>query len=297
VSTTLVAIDRPAAGATTPQRFTIIGWAADPAGVGSGVDAVQVYLDGPQGQGVLLGTANYGEDRPDVATQLGQPRFGLSGFSVQIEVPAGAHSVYVHARRHEENGSGAWSPPAQVDVVATAAVTVAEGARSAQQPSTGCPRAPDGSCINRAGMAAPTCQQIGPSGQCLSAPPGSQAPGWVGVPSSASTPVVSGAGCLQYDAGGRCVTTLPSGNSGSASLVLRQDNTAGSTMLSWSAMPGASSYEVLRCSSSSGQSCNSVTIMNTTSYPIGQSGNAWYVIHARNGAGQTIATSNVLGPP
>src|SRR5207249_8956259 len=86
-SSTLVSVDRPAPGASTPQRFTIMGWAADPEGTGTGVDAVHVYLDGDSVRGTFLGAASYGEERLDVAAQLGQPRFGLSGYSLQIEIP------------------------------------------------------------------------------------------------------------------------------------------------------------------------------------------------------------------
>jgi len=107
-----------------------MGWAADPEGPGTGVDAVQIYLDGDSVRGTFLGAANYGEERLDVAAQLGQPRFGLSGYSLQIEIPPGPHTLYVQARRRGSTGSGAWSPPAVLDVVATPAVSVAEGGRA-----------------------------------------------------------------------------------------------------------------------------------------------------------------------
>src|SRR4051794_32696258 len=91
-----VAIDRPADSALTPQRFTIMGWAVDPEGTGSGVDAVHVYLDGEAGRGQFVGAADYGGERPDVASQLGQPRFGLSGYQMQVELAAGEHTLYVY---------------------------------------------------------------------------------------------------------------------------------------------------------------------------------------------------------
>src|SRR5207248_4628178 len=117
-----------------------VGWAVDLDGPDSGVDAVNVYLDGDMNNGAFLGAANYGEERLDVAAQLGQPRFGLSGYSLQVEIPAGSHTLYVQARRRGSTGSGGWSPPAIVDVQAAPAVSVAESGR-VQPPSPGCPRA------------------------------------------------------------------------------------------------------------------------------------------------------------
>src|SRR5712692_10182953 len=190
-ATPLVAIDRPAPGATTPQRFTVIGWAADPAGRGSGVDAVHVYLDGEAGSGRLLGLATYGAERLDVAQQLGEPRFGLSGYELQVEVPPGAHTLYVYARRGATTGPEQWSLPATVDVVATPAVAAPETGRSLLL-GPGCPRAPDGTCLNRPSMPSPTCPQIGPDGQCLPAGPGVP-PGWVGAPSVSAAPTPSAA--------------------------------------------------------------------------------------------------------
>jgi len=296
-STTLVAIDRPAPGANTGQRFTIMGWAVDPEGPGSGVDAVHVYLDGEIGSGTFLGAANYGEERLDVASELGQPRFGLSGYSLQIEIPPGPHTVYVQARRRTNSGSGDWSPPATVDVVAAPAVSVAEGGR-VQPPSAGCPRAPDGSCINRIAMPAPTCPQIGPNGQCLPANAAQQPPGWVGAPAqSSATPGTGATGlCLQRDATGNCLSSTGSASAAGSPFSLRAETSSGMATLSWSALPGAVTYELLRCSAATGQGCTSVSVLSTTSYQLPQSQNTWYVVQARSGNGQVIGTSNVVGP-
>src|SRR5262249_1426649 len=54
-----------------PRPLTIAGWAVDPAAVSTaapaGVAAVHVYLNGEAGRGQLLGGAEIGLPRPDVA--------------------------------------------------------------------------------------------------------------------------------------------------------------------------------------------------------------------------------------
>src|SRR5579883_3512992 len=166
-ASTRVAIDRPASGATTQQRFTIMGWAVDPESTGTGVDAVYVYLDGEAGHGYFLGAAEYGGDRPDVATQLGQPRYGPSGYQLQVEVPPGEHTLYVYARQRGGEPRQ-WSAPATVDVMAVADGTAPSAVRQPVVPG-GCGRAPDGTCLNRSNAAGPTCPLIDTDGQCLPA--------------------------------------------------------------------------------------------------------------------------------
>jgi hypothetical protein len=301
-SSTMVSVDRPVPGATTAQRFTIMGWAADPEGAGTGVDAVHIYLDGDSARGTFLGAASYGEERLDVAAQLGQPRFGLSGYSLQIEIPPGAHTLYVQARRRGSTGSGAWSPPALLDVVATPAVSVAEGGR-VQLPSAGCPRAPDGSCTTRVGMTSPTCPQIGPGGQCLPAAPGAVPPGWVGAPiigtpSTTAPPGTSNSTsiCLQYDATGNCVSNTGGPTAAGSPFTLRAETNGGMATLTWMTLRGAQTYELLRCTAATGQGCTSVTVVTATSYQLPQTPNTWYVVQARGGNSQVIGTSNVIGP-
>src|SRR5437879_4505305 len=69
-TTTLIAIDAPTDGQTfnVGDEMDFGGWAADPAGPGTGVDAVEVVMDGLRGSGgTSLGMANYGSARSDVA--------------------------------------------------------------------------------------------------------------------------------------------------------------------------------------------------------------------------------------
>src|SRR5262249_23585964 len=77
-------VETPAAEATVSGVVQIAGWAADPettAPKGTGVDEVSVWLGGgPTTGGALLGLADYGQTRPDLATSLGHVRFAFSGF-------------------------------------------------------------------------------------------------------------------------------------------------------------------------------------------------------------------------
>src|SRR5262249_23410640 len=64
-ASTLIVIDAPRGG-TTNTQLNVSGWAADPrASSGTGVDKVEVYLDGEAGSGgTFLGPATYGLSRP-----------------------------------------------------------------------------------------------------------------------------------------------------------------------------------------------------------------------------------------
>ena len=65
-------IEQPAAGSVTGGLVTVSGFAIDRASpVGTGIDRVSIYLDGPYGVGAFIGAATYGLARPDVATQYG----------------------------------------------------------------------------------------------------------------------------------------------------------------------------------------------------------------------------------
>src|SRR5579871_2161522 len=83
-ATTQITVDSPVGGSlVAASPIDIGGWAVDPAGPGSGVDSVQVYLDGPMGSTApLLGSTSYGSARPDVAVALGNPAFTDSGFNL-----------------------------------------------------------------------------------------------------------------------------------------------------------------------------------------------------------------------
>jgi len=120
-STTLVVIDAPKGG-TTGTQLEVRGWAADPgAPSGTGVDRVDVYLDGERDTGgTRLGPAAYGLQRPDVAAHLGSPRFLLSGFALRTTVDPGPHTLYVYAHPSDQPADEGWAPPKPAAVMAAA---------------------------------------------------------------------------------------------------------------------------------------------------------------------------------
>jgi hypothetical protein len=102
-------IDQPAQGSPVEAPVRLQGWAADPQStVGSGVDRVDIYLDGEiTTRGVPLGEVAYGDSRPDVAAALGgqnedeRARFARSGFASfwnPAGIAAGTHSLTFYAR-------------------------------------------------------------------------------------------------------------------------------------------------------------------------------------------------------
>jgi hypothetical protein len=100
---TTIKIDSPIADTSLPNGVQVVigGWAVDPAGPNSGVDSVRVYLDGQMDAGgTLLGNATYPKPRPDVASSLGNPAFGNSGFDflwTPTRLSPGQHRIYVYA--------------------------------------------------------------------------------------------------------------------------------------------------------------------------------------------------------
>ncbi len=287
--TTLVAIDRPAEGATMPQRFTVTGWAADLDGPGTGVDQVHVYLGGEAGRGTFLGAAHYGEERPDVGRQLGHIRYSLAGWSLLVEVPPGEQTLYVYARRAGVEPEE-WSGPTTVTFSVVPANETPTAVRGL--PATGvCPRAPDGSCLTPAAGVAPTCPVIGADGQCIQgARPA--VPGLVGQPAGGE----SAAPCLQRDTNGRCLVMASSAGTSEAAIVLRLELGSGVAQLRWTTVPQATTYEVLRCNAAGGGTCTSIAMLTGTAYQVPRTGGSWYLVQARAANGEIITTSNVVGP-
>src|SRR5205823_5533536 len=74
-------------------------------GSGSGIDQVEVWIDGPRGSGLRI-EANYGTSRPDVAQVFRRADLANSGFDVHWTahgLASGQHtfSVYAHSTRGE----------------------------------------------------------------------------------------------------------------------------------------------------------------------------------------------------
>jgi N-acetylneuraminic acid mutarotase len=94
-------VDAPAPSAVVTSAFEVTGWAADlGAGVGTGVDALQFYVQpaGTPAPGVFVGTGSYGAPRPDVAAIMGN-RFLNSGYHFTITgLGPGSYTLAVFAR-------------------------------------------------------------------------------------------------------------------------------------------------------------------------------------------------------
>jgi hypothetical protein len=142
-ASTLVVVDSPRGGNSSTQ-LEVRGWAADPnARGGTGVDLVEVYLDGERDAGgTRLGQATYGLRRPDVAANLGSQQFLLSGFALQTTVTAGPHTVYVYAHPSDQPANQGWAAPKQAALMAVggaappgAAVAPAGGAVTLRLPA------------------------------------------------------------------------------------------------------------------------------------------------------------------
>jgi len=110
-------VDVPTNGATVPGggSFAVSGWFVDTTAQGwSGADDVQVWLGTMDGGGKMLAKAIVAQDRPDVASALGNAFYVSSGFTAAVpgsSVPAGSQTlnVYVHT-----GGKGWWFKPLTV---------------------------------------------------------------------------------------------------------------------------------------------------------------------------------------
>jgi hypothetical protein len=95
-----MAIDAPGNNQAVARTFGISGWAFDPNGNGSGVDAVHVWAYPNPGSGTaprFVGAAAIGYARPDVAAVFG-PAGASSGYGLTGTLPPGVYDLVVHAR-------------------------------------------------------------------------------------------------------------------------------------------------------------------------------------------------------
>jgi hypothetical protein len=188
-----VVIERPLVGTTVSTQLLVSGWAVDPAGPGTGVDAVHVYLDGEPGmpRARFLGPASYGHPRPDVARALGDARFTNSGFSLLVEVSPGTHSLYVYAHSANAGPQEGWTRAS----VHTFETSVLVPGPTMVQPGPGATgdsgRYQTGPATWEGGG---TCLRYTGAGTCA-----------YSVPYS----VVTGAACIQWNQRGQCVSYLP----------------------------------------------------------------------------------------
>ena len=90
------------------KNLVISGWAADTSvKENTGINKVEIYLDGPMNFGKLLGQAQYGLDRVDVGNAYGNANYNKSGYSLTYDasnLEAGSsHKIYVYA--YSPNGT------------------------------------------------------------------------------------------------------------------------------------------------------------------------------------------------
>ncbi len=265
-TTTLVQIDSPAAGTTVSngQSVRIQGWAADPAGPGTGVAEVHVYLDGQAGQGGTgLGAATYGLSRPDVAQAYGRTDWANTGYELAwtpTGLSSGSHTIYVYAR----SLANSWQ-------YKTVSVTVSGPSATATPPPGGMmppgapgaypPGPPSG---NPYGFTPPQ-NQIGPQSNYGTGYPYGDINGPAGIPCGApgyDVPDIYTVGVCPppppplppapYPPGAYPPGAIPPvGPSGY--VVPVQASPAGTVGLSWAPVPNASEYDVYQSNNPTGQ--------------------------------------------
>jgi hypothetical protein len=134
------------------------------------------------------------------------------------------------------------------------------------------------------------CARYGEGGQCLAfgtSPAVNPPPG-----GAAQTTAL----CLEYNASGQCnrYSGQPLPDPTGIRLTAQQAGTAIS--LTWSTLPAAATYELLRCPTAQLGNCSTVAQAGATSYTLPTRQNYWYAVRARGADGQVLATSNLLGP-
>ncbi len=84
------------------SNIRVSGWSVDPNfSDTTGIDRIEIYLNGPKGFGKSLGEVNYGIERPDVANALGNANYTNSGYSLNFDasrLEAGSeNTLYIYS--------------------------------------------------------------------------------------------------------------------------------------------------------------------------------------------------------
>jgi TolB protein len=84
------------------KEVRISGWAADlSVSDSTGINRIEVYLDGPAGFGQKLGDAQYGLERADVGNAYGNANYNNSGYNFSFDASnletGSTHKIYVYA--------------------------------------------------------------------------------------------------------------------------------------------------------------------------------------------------------
>jgi TolB protein len=84
------------------ENLRISGWSADlSVGESTGIEKIEVYLNGPRGMGKFLGQADYGYERQDVANALANANYTNSGYNLIFDArylePGTENTIYVYS--------------------------------------------------------------------------------------------------------------------------------------------------------------------------------------------------------
>jgi hypothetical protein len=110
-----MSIDTPAVNQDVTRNVVVAGWATDPNGSGSGVDAIHVWAYPNPGSGaapVFVGVAGLGVPRPDVAAAFG-PWGAVSGYGLMASLSPGVYDLVVFAH---SNATGTFNQARSVRV-------------------------------------------------------------------------------------------------------------------------------------------------------------------------------------
>lgn len=92
-------IDKPQENQTINKNFKIEGWSIDNiANLNTGIDSIEIWLDGFPGEGKLIAESNLNIDRTDVAEYLGKQQYLKSGYSFEFnkdKFKQGKHIIYI----------------------------------------------------------------------------------------------------------------------------------------------------------------------------------------------------------
>jgi len=96
-------IDKPAQnGIIKSGDVQVYGWSVDAiVNDNTGINRIEVYLNGPKGFGKFLGEADYGIERPDVANVTGNANYINSGYQFNLDAaglePGSENTLYIYS--------------------------------------------------------------------------------------------------------------------------------------------------------------------------------------------------------
>ncbi len=90
------------------ENLRISGWSADlSVQESTGIEKIEIYLNGPRDFGIFLGEANYGHERQDVANAYGNANYTDSGYSLIFDAgrlgQGTENTIYVYS--YSKNGT------------------------------------------------------------------------------------------------------------------------------------------------------------------------------------------------